>query len=138
MEQGNASLIANLLIDAFPTFNKLSQENKHRVFGSIAARINHFHRCLLTMRYLDDYSDEKVILHYGFYCSLDTLQAFYGNELIPNQEELVDLVYPVIVKMRELSMKLKNLQLSKSEIGGIIGLIYYSQCKLTIIPWAYI
>ena len=90
------------------------------------------------MKYLDGYSDEKVILHYGFYCSLDTLQAFYGDEPIPNQDELVELVYPVIVKTRELSTKLRNLQLSKNEIGGIIGLIYYSQCKLTIVPWVYI
>ncbi|KAE9548248.1 hypothetical protein FO519_008541 [Halicephalobus sp. NKZ332] len=129
MEQGNVSLLANLLMDGFQTFNNLPHEEKHKVFGSIAARINHLHRCLLTIRFLEENSDEKIVLHYGFYCSLNTVQLLYGEERIPNKKEFMDLVYPVIVKMRELSTKLKELELSQSDIGGIIGLIYYAQLE---------
>lgn len=131
MEQGNASLVANFLMDTFPTFNNLSQDEKHTIFGPLAARLNHFHRCILTMRFVDDCSNEKVVLHYGFYYSLDTFRNFYGKELIPNEEEIIELVYPVMVRMRELSKKLKSLDLNTDEIGAIIALIYYAQSKST-------
>ena len=79
MEQGNASLVANFLMDTFPTFNNLSQDEKHTIFGPLAARLNHFHRCILTMRFVDDCSNEKVVLHYGFYYSPDDVPTAYQN-----------------------------------------------------------
>uniref|UniRef100_A0AC34RG83 Nuclear receptor domain-containing protein n=1 Tax=Panagrolaimus sp. JU765 TaxID=591449 RepID=A0AC34RG83_9BILA len=80
MEQGNASLIANFLLECFPTFKDLPTDDKHKFFGPVAVRFNHIHRCLLTIRFLSDPSDIRVAIHYGFHSSVNTLESLYGED----------------------------------------------------------
>uniref|UniRef100_A0AC34RGT4 Nuclear receptor domain-containing protein n=1 Tax=Panagrolaimus sp. JU765 TaxID=591449 RepID=A0AC34RGT4_9BILA len=127
MEQGNASLIANFLLECFPTFKDLPTDDKHKFFGPVAVRFNHIHRCLLTIRFLSDPSDIRVAIHYGFHSSVNTLESLYGEDCdIP---EIRRLIGPVFRMMRHLASKLQNLELSEAEIGGIIALMFYSQME---------
>lgn len=80
MEQGNASLIANFLIESFPFFKGLSTNDKQKFFGPIAVRFSHIHRCLLTIQFLTDPSDVRIAIHYGFHSSVNTLKSLYGED----------------------------------------------------------
>ena len=130
MEKLNASLILSLLNDNFPCFAQLTKEEKKHFFGPFALRFISLHRCYLTFKYFPN-DDKKMVLHYGYYTQLDLegTEHFYGD--VPEKEQLLENILPAFYILKKTVNKMVELDITDEELGGLIGVMYYNQCKLS-------
>ena len=128
MEKINASLILSLLNENFPCFAKFTKEEKKHFFGPFAVRFINLHRCYLTAKHFST-DENKVAFHYGYYSQRDMEGAkhFYGD--IPELDKIMENILPALGLLRKTAEKMVELDLINDELGGLIGLMYYNQCK---------
>ncbi|KAE9550424.1 hypothetical protein FO519_006369 [Halicephalobus sp. NKZ332] len=128
MENANMDLIVNFLKETFPIFENLSIDEKHKIFGTFGVRFIKLHQALMTSKYFPEKNDITIVFHYGYYSGKDDFETFFGKD-DGSFEALYRNHLPFLIAFKKFSTKVGELNLSFNEIGGLMGLIFYSQLE---------
>uniref|UniRef100_A0AC34GXM1 Nuclear receptor domain-containing protein n=1 Tax=Panagrolaimus sp. ES5 TaxID=591445 RepID=A0AC34GXM1_9BILA len=127
LETGTASFIMSMVNEFFPSFFKLSAEDRIKVFRPFAVRFSILYRVYISAVYFNAENDGRICTHYGYYNSVDTLDLFFGET--PNIAEVKALALPLFTRLNSIKRKAIRIGLREADVAAIIGIMYLTETE---------